>query len=200
MLTLRDLFFQIFDLQVKMGDTDAAQFARIRSLGTNGAKMYSSQQKEIKRYHFEHLKQYFSEAAAKENYKCGRTKSARIKQNIYEVESEFPRMQTMDRRVSSSSDQIDRLRMQGLNRKPKRTNSSSQLPYERRTKEKDCDKDNFVTGKVHRKCDLLKPNLPKYDSRQEHAVKKTPLALFLEDDGPYSRKLFRSLGNRTKVG
>ena len=48
------------------------------------------------------------------NTRCNRTKSARLKKlkisDFSEVEFDFPRMQTMDRRVCSSSDQIDTLK------------------------------------------------------------------------------------------
>ena len=76
-------------------------------------------------------------AAHKLNNKCGRTKSARFKKlklsNFSEMELNFPRMQTMDRRVSSSSDQIDNPRKQKMREKPLRTHSSSRLDYELKT-------------------------------------------------------------------
>ena len=59
------------------------------------------------------------------NNRCVRTKSERLKKsniiNFSEAEFDFPSMQTMDRRVSSSSDQIDTLGKQKISAKPLRT-------------------------------------------------------------------------------
>ena len=68
------------------------------------------------------------------NNKCVRTKSERLKKskvlNFREAELDFPSMQTMDRRVSSSSDQIDTLRKQKIRAKPLCTHSSSRLYFD----------------------------------------------------------------------
>ena len=142
---------------------------------------------------------YTSEAASK--LKCGRTKSARIKKtkvsNFSEMEFTSPRMQTMDRRVSSSSDQIDDLRRQKIRAKSLRRQSSSRLDYQQKTEDSDGSKDgDFVTAKIHRKCDLRSNSFHQSNARTGEGFTKTPFALFLEDDGPYSRKLFGPLAHR----
>ena len=106
-------------------------------------------------------KWYANEFSAKvKNTRCNRTKSARLKKlkisDFSELEFDIPRMQTMDRRVSSSSDQIDTLKKKKRGALPLRSHSSSRLPCDWKTLDSDkCDKANFVTTKAHRKCDLL---------------------------------------------
>jgi hypothetical protein len=133
--------------------------------------------------------------------KCVRTKSSRLKKskvlNFSEVECDFPSMQTMDRRVSSSSDQIDTLRKQKMRTKPLRTHSSSRLSFERKFCVDDDNEDvEFITSKIHRQCDLFSSSFHRSIPRSGGDVTKTPFALFLEDDGPYSRKLFGPLTHR----
>ena len=53
-----------------------------------------------------------------------------------------------------------------------------------------------MTGKIHRKCDLRSRSFHHHIPRTGVLLPKTPYALFLEDDGPYSRKLFRPLAHR----
>ena len=190
-----------------MGDHTVAKFASIRPLVSNSVNTYMQHKHKEQMHYNDNIKQYSSGYSSnKENYKCSRTRSARLKKlkisDFGEIEDDgLPRMQTMDRRVSSSSDQIDRLRKQGISRKPVRTNSSSQISYENITREgKENIKSDFVTGKVHRKSDLLNSSFSKYRPRQIYDVNKSPLALFLEDDGPYSRKLFGSLAQRERNG
>ena len=86
-------------------------------------------------------------------------------------------MQTLDRRISASSDQLDTMKKQKNRQKPFRTRSSSRLSYERKF---DTEEAEFKVPTFHQK-----PN--KELSRE---VTKTPFEIFLEDDGPYSRKLY----------
>ena len=88
-------------------------------------------------------------------------------------------MQTLDRRISASSDQLDTLKKQKNRQKPFRTRSSSRLSYERKF---DTEEAEFKVPTFH-----PKPNNNKETSRE---VTKTPFEIFLEDDGPYSRKLY----------
>ena len=90
-------------------------------------------------------------------------------------------MQTLDRRISASSDQLDTLRkqvqssftvpnanvvLQKCRQRPLRTRSSSRLSFERR-------------------CEGEAGGVPHLSRRETGA--KTPFEMFLEDDGPYSR-------------
>ena len=88
-------------------------------------------------------------------------------------------MQTLDRRISASSDQLDTLKKQKNRQKPFRTRSSSRLSYERKF---DTEEAEFKVPTFHPKA-----NNNKETSRE---VTKTPFEIFLEDDGPYSRKLY----------
>jgi hypothetical protein len=167
--------------------------AKVRSIPThsNCSDIYPTQHTDSQYYHnISH-----NEIGTKVNNKCGRTKSARLKKlrvsNSSEMEFDFPQMQTMDRRVSSSSDQIDNLRKQTIRAKPLRTHSSSRLDYEQKT-EVNNDTD-FVMGKIHRKCDLRSSSFHQNIPRTGGDLIKTPFALFMQDDGPYSRKLFGPL-------
>ena len=132
------------------------------------------------------------------NNRCVRTKSERLKKskvsNFSESEFYFPSMQTMDRRVSSSSDQIDTLGKQNIRAKSLRTHSSSRLSFELKSNVNDDSEDaGFVTTKIHRKCDLSSSSFHRSIPRTGADVTKTPYDLFLENDGPYSRKLFGPL-------
>ena len=129
------------------------------------------------------------------NNKCVRTKSERLKKskvlNFREAELDFPSMQTMDRRVSSSSDQIDTLRKQKIRAKPLRTHSSSRLSFELNSNlNNNSEDEGFLTAKIHRKCNLSSSSFHRSIPRTGEDMTKTPFALFLENDGPYSRKLF----------
>ena len=194
-----------------MVDYKFTQFARVRQLGTNVncSNMFHSQHKGSE---FDHSfsqynaqrKFYANGYPTKEDKKCVRTKSARVKKlktSYYsEMELKFPRMQTMDRRISSSSDKIDSLKKPHPGMKPQRTHSSSRLTYERKTQGDDESEDvNFVNSKVTRKSDFLSHSFNKSIPRTL-PLNKTPFALFLEDDGPYSRKLFGPLANREEEG
>ena len=133
--------------------------------------------------------------------RCVRTKSERLTKskvlNFSESEFYFPSMQTLDRRMSSSTDQIDTLRKQKIRAKPLRTHSSSRLSFELKSNvNNDSDDSGFVTPKIHRKCDLSSSSFHRSIPRTGGDVTKTPYALFLENDGPYSRKLFGPLAHR----
>jgi hypothetical protein len=54
----------------------------------------------------------------------------------------------------------------------------------------------FVTAKIHRKSDLSSSNFQRNIPRTVGDLTKTQFALFLENDGPYSRKLFGPLSHR----
>jgi hypothetical protein len=135
------------------------------------------------------------------NNRCVRTKSERLNKskvlNASDAEFDFPSMQTMDRRVSSSSDQIDTLRKHKIRAKPVRTQSSSRLSFEQKVNVNDDSEDaGFVTAKIHHKCDLSSSSFHRNIPRTGGDMTKTPFALFLENDGPYSRKLFGPLDHR----
>jgi hypothetical protein len=176
-----------------MCDPLAGIVAKVRTLPTIStcSDMHPTQHANSEYYHnISH-----NEIGTKVNNNCGRSKKLRVP-NSSEIEFDFPSMQTMDRRVSSSSDQIDFLRKQKMRAKPLRTHSSSRLDYERTT-EVNNDSD-FVTGKIHRKCDLRSSSFHQNIPRKEGDLTKTPFALFLQDDGPYSRKLFGPLATRDR--
>jgi hypothetical protein len=178
-----------------MSDHPVGIVARVRALPTHSNSEYYQN---IRQHNEKGRRLYTSEiasTASKMNNKCGRTKSSRQKKlkvsNFSGTELDFPRMQTMDRRVSSSSDQIDNLRKPKIRAKPLRTHSSSRLDYERNTEFNDVSEGGvFVTAKIHRKCDLRSSSFHQTIQRTGGDWKKTPFALFLEDDGPYSRKLY----------
>jgi hypothetical protein len=181
-----------------MSDPPVGMVAKVRILPTQSNCEYYHN---ISNHNESGRRLYTSEissTATKVNNKGGRTKSSRQKKlkvsNFSETELEFPRMQTMDRRVSSSSDQIDNLRKPKIRAKPLRTHSSSRLDYERKTEVNDVSEGgDFVTAKIHRKCDLRSSSFHQTIQRTGGDWTKTPFALFLEDDGPYSRKLYGPL-------
>ena len=88
-------------------------------------------------------------------------------------------MQTLDRRISASSDQLDTLKKLKSREKPVRTRSSSRISFERKFESEDYhlerDKSAFIRGN---------------GSKRSQGGAKTPFEMFLEDDGPYSRKLY----------
>jgi len=88
-------------------------------------------------------------------------------------------MQTLDRRISASSDQLDTLKKLKSREKPVRTRSSSRISFERKFESEDYhlerDKSFFTRGN---------------GSKRSQGGAKTPFEMFLEDDGPYSRKLY----------
>ena len=134
---------------------------------------------------------------------CVRTKCLKpIKPNIInfnEMKFNCSGMQTLDRRISSSSDQIDTLRKLKMRGKPLRTHSSSRLPFEHKLQlEEDKEDVKFIRSKIYRKCDLLSSSFHRSIPRPGRDVTKTPFALFLEDDGPYSRKLYGPLTDRER--
>ena len=92
-------------------------------------------------------------------------------------------MQTLDRRISASSDQLDTLKKQKNRQKPFRTRSSSRLSYERKFDESEHEHDSFKIPSYYQKTPAVK-------EAPHREVTKTPFEIFLEDDGPYSRKLY----------
>ena len=194
-----------------MCDPSFGNFAKVRPLvqSANTTTEYGKHRKcntdhNLVHYNATPRKWYADDLSAKvKNTRCNRTKSARLKKlkisDFSELEFDNPRMQTMDRRVSSSSDQIHTLKKQKLGARPLRTHSSSRLPCEQNTMDYDhdqCDEAAFVTAKVHRKRDLLSQSFHRNIEKKGDQLAKTPYALFLEDDGPYSRKLFGPFDQR----
>ena len=100
-------------------------------------------------------------------------------------------MQTLDRRISASSDQLDTLKKQKNRQKPFRTRSSSRLSYERKF---DTPETDFKFPSSY----YQKPPQPK-DAGSRSEVTKTPFEIFLEDDGPYSRKLYGPVTSKSSV-
>jgi len=95
-------------------------------------------------------------------------------------------MQTLDRRISASSDQLDTLKKQGNREKPLRTCSSSRLNFERKIVFEDSKNENHNPTFIR-----------KNDSKRIRDGTKTPFEMFLEDDGPYSRKPYGPLTPKT---
>ena len=88
-------------------------------------------------------------------------------------------MQTLDRRISASSDQLDTLKKFKNREKPIRTRSSSRISFERK----------FESEDYH--FERAKPAFTRTNgSKRSRDGAKTPFEMFLEDDGPYSRKLY----------
>ena len=100
-------------------------------------------------------------------------------------------MQSLDRRISASSDQLDTLKKQKNRQKPFRTRSSSRLSYERKFDSPEAD---FKFPSSY----YQKPPQPK-ESASRSEVTKTPFEIFLEDDGPYSRKLYGPVTTKSSV-
>ena len=95
-------------------------------------------------------------------------------------------MQTLDRRISASSDQLDTLKKQKNRQKPFRTRSSSRLSYERKFDTPETDFKFPHHSSYYQK----PPPQQAKDASSRSEVTKTPFEIFLEDDGPYSRKLY----------
>ena len=101
-------------------------------------------------------------------------------------------MQTLDRRISASSDQLDTLKKQKNRQKPFRTRSSSRLSYERKF---DTPEPEFKFPTYYQKQAISKET-------QQHRGEvntKTPFEIFLEDDGPYSRKLYGPVSPKSSL-
>jgi len=111
---------------------------------------------------------------------------AKSSDNRMDQDNNFPMfpgnsaMQTLDRRISASSDQLDTLKKQKNRQKPFRTRSSSRLSYERKF---DTPEPDFKFPTYYQKTPIAK-------EPSQREVTKTPFEIFLEDDGPYSRKLY----------
>jgi len=95
-------------------------------------------------------------------------------------------MQTLDRRISASSDQLDTLKKLKSREKPLRTRSSSRISFERKFNFEESDNEE------------TKPTFTrKSGSKRSIEGSKTPFEMFLEDDGPYSRKLYGPVTPKT---
>ena len=95
-------------------------------------------------------------------------------------------MQTLDRRISASSDQLDTLKKLKPREKPLRTRSSSRISFER--------KYNFDESDTEDSKPIF---TRKSSSKRSIDGPKTPFEMFLEDDGPYSRKLYGPVTPKT---
>jgi len=95
-------------------------------------------------------------------------------------------MQTLDRRISASSDQLDTLKKLKPREKPLRTRSSSRISFERKYSldESDTEENKPIFTR-------------KSSSKRSIDGPKTPFEMFLEDDGPYSRKLYGPVTPKT---
>ena len=95
-------------------------------------------------------------------------------------------MQTLDRRISASSDQLDTLKKLKPREKPLRTRSSSRISFERKYSldESDTEESKPIFTR-------------KSSSKRSIDGPKTPFEMFLEDDGPYSRKLYGPVTPKT---
>ena len=88
-------------------------------------------------------------------------------------------MQTLDRRISASSDQLDTLKKIKSREKPVRTSSSSRISFERTFQFEEKTKQDQTPAIVRKR-----------GSRRSHKKPKTPFQIFLENDGPYSRQMY----------
>jgi hypothetical protein len=95
-------------------------------------------------------------------------------------------MQTLDRRISASSDQLDTLKKMKNREKPLRTRSSSKISFERKFNIEESEN-------VEAKPAFTR----KSGSKRSRDGSKTPFEMFLEDDGPYSRKLYGPVTPKT---
>ena len=102
-------------------------------------------------------------------------------------------MQTLDRRISASSDQLDTLKKQKNRQKPFRTRSSSRLSFERKLDTPPLAETEFKIPTYN----YQKAQIAKEVSQRE--VNKTPFEIFLEDDGPYSRKLYGPVTPKSSI-
>ena len=93
-------------------------------------------------------------------------------------------MQTLDRRISASSDNLDTLRPMESRKKPVRAHSSTRISFERK-----------FNVEQRPKVDQLYTQIPFKNERRSRP--KTPFEIFLEDDGPYSRQLYTSFSQHS---
>ena len=84
-------------------------------------------------------------------------------------------MQTLDRKISASSDQLDNLKRKKSCEEPRRARSSSRNTSDNKYQ------DYQSEGSSYRDY---------HDSDHGRERAKTPFEMFLEDDGPYSRRLY----------
>ena len=90
-------------------------------------------------------------------------------------------MQTLDRRISTSSDNLDTIKQLKTRGRPVRTGSGTKLNWVL---------DGINSDDVnnsHKKGDI---NNFQHDKCQSKEKLKTPLEIFLENDGPYSRRFY----------
>ena len=106
-------------------------------------------------------------------------------------------MQTLDRKISASSDQLDGLKKMKYCEQPRRAQSSSRVCYERKYQENEKVQSGLSEYKCYKADPTIKMSVESIHktsqrkvSRQGRARSKTPFEMFLEDDGPYSRKLY----------
>ena len=106
-------------------------------------------------------------------------------------------MQTLDRKISASSDQLDSLKQLKHCEQPRRARSSSRVSYQRKYHENGevtSELSEYKHGKTDTNMKMSVESIHKISqrkgSRQGRARSKTPFEMFLEDDGPYSRKLY----------
>ena len=102
-------------------------------------------------------------------------------------------MQTLDRKISASSDQLDSLKKMRYSEQPRRARSSSRVSYERKYQENEKVQSEYSEYKHYKTDQNMKmsvESIHKTSQRKGRARSKTPFEMFLENDGPYSRKLY----------
>jgi hypothetical protein len=100
-------------------------------------------------------------------------------------------LQTLDRKISASSDQLDCLKKLKYCEQPRRARSSSRVSYERKYQENEKQYKHYKTDQNMKiSVESIHKTSQRKRSRQRRARSKTPFEMFLEDDGPYSRKLY----------
>ena len=193
------------DLKIKMGDPFNSKFAHVRPLGKSfrfseepnyvrdrSSYIYSSPNKSSD-YHDKNISSpiLVSDPSDKVGRKVilhRRAKSSDSKDGFSGCDQYKPgsAMQTLDRRISASSDQLDTLKKLKPREKPLRTRSSSRISFER--------KYNFDESDTEDSKPIF---MRKSSSKRSIDGPKTPFEMFLEDDGPYSRKLYGPVTPKT---
>jgi hypothetical protein len=204
-----------------MGEPNLTKFAQVRPLGTsfryggdhrnvkskfsylsphqNKSSEFQAQCIQMRASNFSSSQLLQNEGHFSESDKFVRSKSVKKRSKSQDSKDESPgaykssklpvsgsAMQTLDRRISASSDQLDTLRKMKNREKPLRTRSSSRISFERKFNIEESEN-------VEAKPAFTR----KSGSKQSRDGSKTPFEMFLEDDGPYSRKLYGPVTPKT---
>jgi len=177
-----------------MSEPKLTKFALVRPLGTSFRYPVSEAAPEFSRHGAGHGNLLYrgpKTVSVKRRAKSSDTRVERDNCLVFPVSA----MQTLDRRISASSDQLDTLKKQKQRQRPFRTRSSSRLSYERKFDTPPTPEVDFKFPAYYQKTPLAAikdtpPPPPPAARGGGESVTKTPFEIFLEDDGPYSRKLY----------